>query len=84
MDMGTKWMHLRCTHSRLLGYWVSELGGIADICHIWEYGMHRAGLELILTWCGWYSGSNHMVRWVITLNRHGASIELFLIPVDIP
>jgi hypothetical protein len=31
-------LHLRTAHSKLLGYWTSELGGLNEIFHIWEYG----------------------------------------------
>ncbi|XP_041375886.1 protein NipSnap homolog 3A-like [Gigantopelta aegis] len=51
LDLGTDWMHLRCSHSKLLGYWVSELGGISDVCHIWEYDdlSHRARVRKALS-----------------------------------
>eukprot|EP00048_Salpingoeca_helianthica_P023919 m.28267 g.28267 ORF g.28267 m.28267 type:complete len:220 (-) comp9072_c1_seq1:54-713(-) len=28
---------LRMKHSKLLGYWTSELGGLNEVVHIWEY-----------------------------------------------
>lgn len=31
--------HLRTAHSRLIGYWATELGGVNEVVHIWEYGM---------------------------------------------
>ncbi|XP_067651937.1 protein NipSnap homolog 3A-like isoform X2 [Haliotis asinina] len=36
-DLSIKWMHLRTAKSKLLGYWFSELGGINDAVHMWEY-----------------------------------------------
>ncbi|XP_046576408.1 protein NipSnap homolog 3A-like [Haliotis rubra] len=36
-ELSIKWMHLRTAKSKLLGYWLSELGGINDAVHIWEY-----------------------------------------------
>ena len=32
-------LHLRTAHSRLIGYWTVELGGLNEVMHIWEYGM---------------------------------------------
>ncbi|XP_046359834.2 protein NipSnap homolog 3A-like isoform X1 [Haliotis rufescens] len=37
IELSTKWMHLRTAKSPLLGFWLSELGGINDAVHIWEY-----------------------------------------------
>jgi len=30
-------MHLRTNHSVLLGYWTTELGGLNQVVHLWEY-----------------------------------------------
>ncbi|GAM17173.1 hypothetical protein SAMD00019534_003480 [Acytostelium subglobosum LB1] len=30
-------IHLRTKHSKLCGYWMSELGGINEVVHLWEY-----------------------------------------------
>ncbi len=30
--------HIRKSHSRLIGYWTTELGGLNEVVHIWEYG----------------------------------------------
>ncbi|XP_023335175.1 protein NipSnap homolog 3A [Eurytemora carolleeae] len=30
--------HLRTSHSVLLGYWTTELGGLNQVVHLWEYG----------------------------------------------
>ncbi|XP_065561838.1 protein NipSnap homolog 3A-like isoform X2 [Artemia franciscana] len=30
-------LYLRTAHSKLLGYWTSELGGLNEVFHIWEY-----------------------------------------------
>ncbi|XP_023230946.1 protein NipSnap homolog 3B-like [Centruroides sculpturatus] len=30
-------MHLRTSHSKLAGFWTSELGGMNEVVHIWEY-----------------------------------------------
>ncbi|EFA82488.1 hypothetical protein PPL_04913 [Heterostelium album PN500] len=37
-------MHMRAKHSKLCGYWMSELGGINEVVHLWEYSSldHRA------------------------------------------
>ena len=31
-------LHLRLAHSRLIGYWTTELGGLNEVVHLWEYG----------------------------------------------
>ena len=31
-------LHLRTAYSKLVGYWTSELGGLNEVVHIWEYG----------------------------------------------
>lgn len=43
-DLSVEYMHLRTNHSKLVGYWTSEIGGIFDMVHIWEYDnlQHRA------------------------------------------
>ena len=34
-------IHLRTSHSKLLGYWTSDLGGLNEVVHIWEYGQYH-------------------------------------------
>ena len=29
---------LRTVHSKLIGYWNTDLGGLNEVVHIWEYG----------------------------------------------
>ena len=31
-------IHIRTAHSKLLGYWFTELGGMNEVVHLWEYG----------------------------------------------
>lgn len=38
LKMSNEHMHLRTAHSKLIGYWTSELGGLNEVVHIWEYG----------------------------------------------
>ncbi|EDV22555.1 uncharacterized protein TRIADDRAFT_58894 [Trichoplax adhaerens] len=42
--------HLRTAHSKLLGYWTSELGGLNQVVHIWEYDtfQHRTNVRKAL------------------------------------
>ena len=35
-------IHLRTAHSKLTGFWISDLGGINEVNHIWEYGIFKA------------------------------------------
>ena len=31
-------LHMRTAHSKLIGFWTSELGGLNEVLHLWEYG----------------------------------------------
>ena len=31
-------IHLRTAHSKLLGYWTTEYGGLNEVTHLWQYG----------------------------------------------
>ncbi len=33
-----EWYMLRTAHSKLIGYWSTDLGGVNEVVHIWEYG----------------------------------------------
>lgn len=60
MELSNQWMHVRVKHSKLIGYWLSEIGGINDVVHIWEYDSlsHRAKVRQALAsdpeWVGNY------------------------------
>jgi hypothetical protein len=30
---------LRTAHSKLVGFWITDLGGINEVNHLWEYGI---------------------------------------------
>jgi len=47
MALSKEKMHLRTNHSVLLGYWTTELGGLNQVVHLWEYGSlaERAGVR---------------------------------------
>lgn len=38
-------LHLRTKHSRLIGYYLCELGGLNKAFHIWEYGRYVLGFK---------------------------------------
>ena len=38
LKMSNEHMNLRMAHSKLIGYWTCELGGLNEVVHIWEYG----------------------------------------------
>lgn len=44
LNLTAEEFHLRLTHSKLLGYWTCEIGGLNQVVHIWEYDSlsHRA------------------------------------------
>lgn len=62
MELSKEWLHLRTQHSVLIGYWTSEIGGINDMVHIWEYDSldHRAKVRQALandaSWIANYFG----------------------------
>ena len=31
-------IHMRTAYSKMLGYWATELGGMNEVVHLWEYG----------------------------------------------
>lgn len=35
--IGKHW-HIRCADSKSLGFWISDLGGINEVIHMWQYG----------------------------------------------
>lgn len=37
MGLLAKYWSVRSAHSKSIGFWSSELGGIAEVVHIWEY-----------------------------------------------
>lgn len=38
-------IHIRTAHSKLVGFWITELGGINEVYHLWEFGKFwRSGL----------------------------------------
>lgn len=50
IDLSTEMFHLRTAHSKLLGFWTTELGGLNEVVHIWEYDSlaHRASVRQAL------------------------------------
>ncbi|XP_032788859.2 protein NipSnap homolog 3B [Daphnia magna] len=44
LNLTSEEFHLRTAQSKLIGYWTSELGGLNEVVHIWEYDSleHRA------------------------------------------
>lgn len=39
LNLTSEEFHLRTSQSKLIGYWTSELGGLNEVVHIWEYGI---------------------------------------------
>merc|ERR1712071_109166 len=44
LNLTSEEFHLRTAQSKLVGYWTSELGGLNEVVHIWEYGEILLGL----------------------------------------
>ena len=34
-------IHIRTAHSKLVGFWITEMGGINEVYHLWEFGKSR-------------------------------------------
>lgn len=53
-------IHLRTAHSKLMGYWVTEYGGLNEVTHMWQYNNHghrtaiRAALASDQNWISTY------------------------------
>ncbi|XP_038067883.1 protein NipSnap homolog 3A-like [Patiria miniata] len=47
LELTKEKFHLRTSVSKLYGYWVTELGGLNEVKHIWEYDnfAHRTGVR---------------------------------------
>jgi len=47
LQLSKEKFHLRTNHSVMLGYWTTELGGLNQVVHLWEYGSlsERAGVR---------------------------------------
>ncbi|XP_041455399.1 protein NipSnap homolog 3A-like isoform X2 [Lytechinus variegatus] len=43
-------IHPRLEHSKLIGYWTTDIGGLNEVFHIWEYDCfaHRTGVRAAL------------------------------------
>eukprot|EP01113_Clastostelium_recurvatum_P043728 TRINITY_DN727_c0_g1_i2.p1 TRINITY_DN727_c0_g1~~TRINITY_DN727_c0_g1_i2.p1 ORF type:complete len:249 (+),score=59.74 TRINITY_DN727_c0_g1_i2:39-785(+) len=50
LQLTAKHIHLRTQHSPCLGYWATEIGGINQVVHLWEYDSldQRAGVRKAL------------------------------------
>lgn len=72
--------HLRTSHSKLVGYWTSEIGGLNQVVHIWEYDSlsHRAQVRANLAndpeWNSRYLGR------VIGMFREMTNSAMVLLP----
>lgn len=43
--------HLRIKHSKLFGFWSTELGSLNEVIHIWEYGEYNIIIKyFIIKW----------------------------------
>ena len=50
VDLSLEKFHIRTQFSKLHGYWASEIGGINQVVHIWEYDnyLHRSKVRQTL------------------------------------
>ena len=44
LDLTFDKFHIRTEFSKLNGYWTSEIGGINQVVHIWEYGKYQISI----------------------------------------
>lgn len=41
MKLTNEYIHLKCDSNSILnGYWTSDIGGLNEVTHIWEYGIN--------------------------------------------
>ena len=45
LSLSAEKFHLRTSHSVLLGYWTTELGGLNQVVHLWQYGGSHQTLQ---------------------------------------
>lgn len=38
LKLSNEQLHMRTAKSKLIGYWTTELGGLNEVVHLWEYG----------------------------------------------
>lgn len=50
LQLTNEHIHKRTKHSTLLGYWMTELGGVNEVVHLWQYDdlAHRASVRAAL------------------------------------
>lgn len=50
MELTNEHFHLRTAHSKLMGYWTTEYGGLNEVSHIWQYDNHghRTAVRAVL------------------------------------
>merc|ERR1712130_478116 len=64
MALSKEKFHLRTEHSKLLGYWTVELGGLNQVTHLWEKQRWKAPslaeslpLSLVQSRLGFFCGN---------------------------
>eukprot|EP01012_Entosiphon_sulcatum_P023136 TRINITY_DN2811_c0_g1_i1.p3 TRINITY_DN2811_c0_g1~~TRINITY_DN2811_c0_g1_i1.p3 ORF type:complete len:267 (-),score=65.81 TRINITY_DN2811_c0_g1_i1:134-934(-) len=95
MQHTTNFMHLRVKHSKLVGYWTSDLGPLNQVVHIWEYDSlsHRAAVRAALANdTSWFASYISIMRPMLA--KQSSSVLLWAhsieglncsaLPVDIP
>ena len=51
MKLTRDYIHLKSdSNSKLKGYWTSEIGGLNEVTHIWEYGNNYLISSLYFTY----------------------------------
>ena len=61
MQLTNEYIHLRTAHSKLMGYWTTEYGGLNEVTHLWQYDNHghrtavRAALANDSNWISSYA-----------------------------
>jgi len=72
-------IHMRLKHSKLLGYWITELGGVNEVVHIWEYDSlaHRQKIrEALVKDKEWMEGYMAKMRPMLQKQENAVMWEL--------
>ncbi|KAJ8042314.1 Protein NipSnap-like 3B [Holothuria leucospilota] len=64
-QLTTEKYHLRTAHSKMIGFWMTEIGGVNEAVHLWEYDdlAHRASVRSAMSkdskWISEYASIAH-------------------------
>lgn len=72
--------HLRIKHSKLFGFWSSELGSLNEVTHIWEYDDHEHRRKVRLALANDEEWQKNYIRNVAPMYRSQTNSTMMLLP----